>query len=394
MAINIRKPNWVLVVAVLFGSPIFGAEKPVNWNGLPPPYDTLSADNPPRVLPRPAGAELTLPAGFRIQEHVGDLPGARYMALGPKQEVLVSSMETGKVFVIGNRWPKTLLSGLRQPYGLALHEGWLYVAEPTAVKRYRYDPEALTVGEGQEVIALRGMEGGHLTRTLLMDSLGKKLYLSVGSGSNVDLGEPPNRATINRFNIDGTGQELFASGIRNAVGLRWYPSSDTLWATSHERDALGDDLVPDFLTSVNEGDFFGWPYAYIGPHEDPRHPGAAPDKVKQTRYPEVLLGSHVGAMDLWFYTGTQFPPHYRGGCFVALHGSWNRSRRVGYKLVFVPFKAGKPTSGPEDFLTGWMVSPDRSEVWGRPVGLLELADGSLLVSDDGAGKIWRVSYHP
>ncbi|MGH8609765.1 MAG: PQQ-dependent sugar dehydrogenase, partial [Gammaproteobacteria bacterium] len=191
-----------------------------------------------------------------------------------------------------------------------------------------------------------------------------------------------------------TGQEFFASGIRNAVGLRWYPSSDSLWATSHERDGLGDDLVPDFLTSVKQGDFFGWPYAYIGPHEDPRHPGAAPDKVKRTRYPEVLLGSHVGAMDLWFYTGTQFPPHYRGGCFVALHGSWNRSRRVGYKLVFVPFKAGKPTSGPEDFLTGWMVSPDRSEVWGRPVGLLELADGSLLVSDDGAGKIWRVSYNP
>ncbi|MGH8527112.1 MAG: PQQ-dependent sugar dehydrogenase, partial [Gammaproteobacteria bacterium] len=325
MAFSKRKTHWVLFVAVLFASPSFGAEKPVNWNGLSAPYDTPSAENPPRVVPRPAGAELKFPAGFRIHEYVADVPGARYMVLGPSQEVLVSSMDEGKVFAIQNRWPKTLLSGLRRPYGMTLHEGWLYVAEPTSVKRYRYDPEELTVGEGQEVIALRGMEGGHLTRTLLMDTLGKKLYLSVGSGSNVDLGEPPMRAAISRFNIDGTGQEIFASGIRNAVGLRWYPGTDTLWATSHERDALGDDLVPDFLTSVKQGDFFGWPYAYIGPHEDPRHAGKAPAKVKQTRYPEVLLGSHVGAMDLWFYSGTQFPPHYRGGCFVALHGSWNRS---------------------------------------------------------------------
>jgi len=392
MPFNKRPSPWVLVVAVLFDMPIFGAELPVNWNGLSPPYDTPSVVNPPRVLPRPAGAELKLPPGFRIHEYVGDLPGARYMALGPRQEVLVSSMDEGSVFAVRNRWPKTLLSGLHRPYGMALHEGWLYIAEPTSVKRYRYDPEALGVGEGQEIVALRGLGGGHDTRTILMSPLGKKLYLSIGSASNVDLGEPPMRAAITRFNIDGTGGEIFASGIRNAVGLRWYPGTDTLWATSHERDALGDHLVPDFLTSVKQGDFFGWPYAYIGPHEDPRHAGKAPAKVKQTRYPEVLLGSHVGAMDLWFYTGTQFPPRYRGGCFVALHGSWNRSRRVGYKLVFVPFKAGKPTSGPEDFVTGWMISPERSEVWGRPVGLLQLADGSLLVSDDGAGKIWRVSY--
>ncbi|MGH8658345.1 MAG: PQQ-dependent sugar dehydrogenase [Gammaproteobacteria bacterium] len=384
----------LLLAAVLFSSPIFSAEKPINWNGLPPPYDTPSAVNPPRVVPRPAGAELKLPLGFRIREYGGDLPGARYMVLGPRQEVLVSSLEEGKVFVIQDRWPKTLISGLYEPYGMVLHEGWLYVAEPTSVKRYRYDPQALAVSERQEVIALSGLEGGHATRTLLVDDSGEKLYVSIGSASNVDLGEPPMRAAINRFNIDGTGQEIFASGIRNAVGLRWYPGSDALWATSHERDKLGDDLVPDFLTSVKRGDFFGWPYAYIGPHEDPRHAGKAPAKVKQTRYPEVLLGSHVGAMDLLFYTGAQFPPHYRGGCFVALHGSWNRSRRVGYKLVFVPFKSGKPTSGPEDFLTGWMVSPDRREVWGRPVGLLELADGSLLVSDDGAGKIWRVEYSP
>lgn len=393
MAIDKRKPIRMLIVAALFCSSLFGAEKPVNWKELPDPYHTPSVDNPPRVIPQPPGAILKLPPGFRIEEHVGDLPGARYMILGPQQELLISSMDEGKVFAIQDRLPKTLLSGLRRPYGMALHEGWLYVAEPARVRRYRYDSDALRVGEGEGVIALPGLGGGHSTRTLLFERQGERLYLSIGSASNVDTGEPPMRAAISRFNADGTGQEIFASGIRNAVGLRWYPGTDTLWATSHERDALGDDLVPDFLTSVKRGDFFGWPYAYIGPHEDPRHAGKAPDKVRQTRYPDVLLGSHVGAMDLWFYTGGQFPERYRGGCFVALHGSWNRSLMAGYKLVFVPFKDGKPVSGPEDFVTGWSLAPDRPEVWGRPVGLLELADGSLLVSDDGAGKIWRVSYN-
>ena len=165
-----------------------------------------------------------------------------------------------------------------------------------------------------------------------------------------------------------------------------------LWATSHERDGLGDDLPPDFLTRVRQGGFYGWPYAYIGPHEDPRRRGEAPERVAKTLYPSVLLGGHAGAMGLLFYTGAQFPVKYRNGCFVALHGSWNRARRAGYRVVFVPFKDGKPIAGPEDFLTGWMLGEERQEVWGRPVGLLQLPDGSMLVSDDGAGKIWRVSY--
>jgi glucose/arabinose dehydrogenase len=159
-----------------------------------------------------------------------------------------------------------------------------------------------------------------------------------------------------------------------------------------ERDGLGDDLVPDYLTRVRQGGFYGWPYAYVGPNEDPRNKGLAPDLVKKTIVPDVLLGSHVAVLDMLFYTGKQFPERYRGGAFLALHGSWNRSMRVGYSVTFVPFKNGMPAGPQEDFLTGFMMAPDQAEVWGRPVGLLQLPDGSLLVSEDGGNRIWRVSY--
>ena len=366
---------------------------PVNWQGLPEPYATKSATNPPEVILQPAGAKLKLPAGFQVEEWARALYGGpRYMVLGPNAEVLVSQMGSGDVTVIHNGQRKDILKDLRGPYGLAFHEDWLYVAEVNSVKRYKYDAQAMSVGEGEEVIDLSEYDGGHSTRTILFDAKRERLYLSVGSESNVSPGEPLLRATISRYSIDGSGQEIYASGLRNAVGLAWNPVTGDLWATAHERDGLGDDLVPDYLTRVQQGGFYGWPYAYIGPHEDPRRKGEAPDLVRKTLYPSVLLGGHVGAMDVLFYTGNQFPERYRNGCFVALHGSWNRSKRAGYRVVFVPFADGKPIAGPEDFLTGWMLGEDRKEVWGRPVGLLQLRDGSLLISDDGAGKIWRVSY--
>ena len=203
---------------------------------------------------------------------------------------------------------------------------------PSAVKRYRYSTKS--VSEAKEIIPLYRYASGHITRSIIFDEQATKLYLSVGSRSNVSANEPPIRAAVSRYNPDGSAYELFATGIRNAVGLRWHPDTRILWVTSHERDGLGDDLVPDYLTQVKSGSFYGWPYAYIGPHEDPRHRGVAPDKVKKTLYPDVLLGSHVGAMDFIFYTGNQFPEKYRGGTFIALHGSWNRSKRTGYKNCF------------------------------------------------------------
>ena len=372
-------------------------EYPVNWQGLPEPYHTESANNPPRLIPQPEQVSLSVPEGFVVEEYLSDFLQPRFMLLGPENEILLSDMSAGIVYVIRDKKAVPLIINLSRPYGMAFYKDWLYVAEASSVKRYKYLSKQGSVGKGEEVIPLHRYATGHITRSILFDETAEKLYLTVGSGSNVDQGEPPVRAAISRYNPDGTGFELFATGIRNPIGLQWYPEADdsglkSLWVTAHERDGLGDDLVPDYFTRVQKGDFYGWPYAYIGPHQDPRHVGAAPDKVKRTLYPSVLLGGHVGSLDFTFYTGTQFPEKYQGGAFLALHGSWNRSKRVGYKIVFVPFEKGQPTSGPEDFLTGWMLAEDKPEVWGRPVAVLQMPDGSILISDDGSGKLWRVSY--
>jgi glucose/arabinose dehydrogenase len=247
-------------------------------------------------------------------------------------------------------------------------------------------------GAGEEVVSLKAFGTGHWTRSVIFDPKGEKMYLTVGSASNVDAGEDPMRAAVHRYNPDGTGHETFVTGTRNVIGLRWYPGTETLWGAVQERDALGDDLVPDYFTAFKPGAFYGWPYAYIGPNEDPRRKGEAPDLVKKTIVPDLLMGAHTAVLDAMFYTGKMFPGEYQGGAFVARHGSWNRSKRVGYDVVFVPFKGGKPAGEPRAFLTGFMLSPDSKEVWGRPVGLLQLADGSMLLTDDGGKKIWKISY--
>ena len=384
------------ILVMLAGQTLAGSsdDKPINWQGLPEPYATKSFTNGPKVISRPEGAELSVPDGFTIEEFMSGFDSPRFMIEGSKGEILLSDTFVGKVYVIRDSDKKLLISDLNNPYGLAFYKDWLYVAETTAVRRFKYDSETQSISsEGEKVVDMSDLNRGHITRSILFNKKAEKFYLSVGSQSNVDAGEPVMRAAISRFNPDGSDHEIFAAGIRNGVGLRWYPDMDNeLWVSSHERDGLGDDLVPDYLSRVNEGDFFGWPYAYIGPHEDPRHAGVAPEQVTKTRYPDVLLGSHVGAMDFVFYTGKQFPEKYQGGCFIALHGSWNRSQRVGYQIAFIPFKNGRPSAGLEDFVTGWMSSPESIKVWGRPVGLLQLEDGSILITDDAAGKIWRVSY--
>jgi glucose/arabinose dehydrogenase len=297
------------------------------------------------------------------------------------------------VYLLKDGTKTPIIEKLDRPYGLALRGDWLYVAETVSVKRYRYDAKTMRVtGPGEEIIPLAETSRGHWTRTLLVNRDASKLYLTVGSGSNIDLGEPAIRAALHRYNPDGTGHETVATGLRNIIGLRFYPGTDDLWAAVQERDGLGDDLVPDYLAKIQPGAFYGWPIAYIGPHPEPRHKDLDMAKVKSTRYPEVLLGAHVAVLDILFYTGRQFPEKYHGGLFAAFHGSWNRAERTGYKIAFIPFRDRKPTAGPEDFLTGWMLDPSKREVWGRPVGLLQLPDGSLLVTDDGGRKIWRVSY--
>jgi glucose/arabinose dehydrogenase len=303
-------------------------------------------------------------------------------------------MDGGVVYTIKDKKPSALIKGLKGPYGLALQKDWLYVADTRAVARYYYDSAKASVGEREELIPLKQYDSGHPTRNILFSADGNKLYLAVGSESNVDTGEPAIRAAISRYNADGSGQEIYASGLRNPVGLRWNPVSNELWTSVIERDALGDDLVPDYLTAVKQGGFYGWPYAYLGANEDPRHVGEAPGQVKKTLVPDLILGSHETPLDFLFYTGQQFPERFRNGCFISLHGSWNRSESVGHKIVYVPFKNGKPSGPPEDFVTGWLLDPKKAQVWGRPVGLLQMPDGSLLIADDGAGKLWRVSYRP
>lgn len=373
----------------------------MNPQKLPEPFHSPSVNNRPQVIPRPDGARLVLPQGFHIDVYAEDFARPRFMLLGPNREVLLSdSVEKGSVYVLqdkdGDYRAETrhkLLEGLDRPYGLAFWKDYLYVAETTSLKRYKYDAKAMkVVGKGEELVPMPDFAKGHWTRTVLFDREGKKMYLAVGSQSNVSPGDDPRRAAINRYNPDGTGHEIFASGTRNPIGLRWYPGSDTLWAAVQERDGLGDDLVPDYFTAVRRGGFYGWPYAYTGPNEEPRNKGQRSDLVQKTIVPDVLLGSHTAVLDCLFYTGKQFPAAYRGGAFLALHGSWNRAQRVGYSVVFVPFKNGKPAGGPQDFLAGFMLSPDKREVWGRPVGLLEMPDGSLLVSEDGGNKVWRISH--
>ena len=368
---------------------------PVNWKDLPAPFASPSSRNNPTVVPKPEGAALTAPPGFVVEEFM-DFAGMRprFMMLGPSNEILISDTSgNGNVFAIKDGVRTAIIEKLDRPYGLALKGDQLYVAEPTSIKVYTYDTKTMkATSPGKEIISLAGMNAGHTTRTLAFNRDGSKLYLSVGSQSNIDLGENPIRAAVHRYNPDGTGHETVATGLRNAVGMRFFPGTDDLWVSVHERDELGDDLVPDYVTKVEPGGFYGWPIAYIGPHAEPRHKDVDMKKVESTLYPDVILGGHVGPLDIAFYTGKMFPAKYQGGMFVALHGSWNRAARQGYKIAFIPFKGRAATAGPEDFLSGWMLAPDKKEVWGRPVGLLQMPDGSLLVSDDGGRKVWRISY--
>jgi glucose/arabinose dehydrogenase len=384
-------PNLKLLCVAAVATAAFAQ---VNLTKLPEPFHSPSVNNRPRVVSRPAGADIVLPAGFRAEVYAEGFERPRFMVLGPSRELLVSdSTMNGSVWVLEGQNRKKILEGLDRPYGLAFWKDYLYVAETTSVKRYKYDAKARQVsGKGEEIVPMPGFAKGHWTRTVLFDRKGEKMYLAVGSESNVGTGDDPRRAAIHRYNPDGTGHEIIASGVRNTIGLRWYPGTDALWAAVQERDGLGDDLVPDYFTHIQPGGFYGWPYAWVGPVEEPRNKGQRPDLVKKTIAPDVLLGAHVAVLDCLFYTGRQFPKQYQGSAFLALHGSWNRAKRVGYSVVWVPFKDGKPTGGPQDFLTGFMLDPDKSEVWGRPVGLLEMPDGSLLVSEDGGNKIWRVSY--
>ncbi|HSP14293.1 MAG TPA: sorbosone dehydrogenase family protein [Thermoanaerobaculia bacterium] len=402
-------PSLVLFFAFLVCS-CFAAEQPpvvaqkndpllqhheVRADKLPAPFETQSAGNPPMVRSRPKDAALHVPAGFHVDLWADGFDDPRNMVNAPNGDIFVAEPGGGKITILRGARPDqrvTFASGLREPFGLAFHGDWLYVGLVDELVRYPYRSGQTTAsGRPQHIADLP--DGGHSTRNVIISPDGKKLYLAVGSASNVnDETRTPMRAAITEMNPDGSGSRTFASGMRNPVGLAWNPATGGLWTAVNERDGLGDDLVPDYVTEVRSGAFYGWPFSYIGKNIDPRRAGERPDLVAKAIPPSVLLQAHSAALGIAFYNGKMFPAQYRGGLFVAMHGSWNRTQRTGYKVAFVPFHDGKPATGYDDFVAGWSPDPSSRFVWGRPVGLLVMQDGSLLVSDDGAGVIWRVSY--
>ncbi len=371
---------------------------------LPPP--SRSNMRRPRIIGRPARAQLKVPPGFRVSVFAERMNNPRMLALAPNGDIFCVESRPNRVTVLRDsdgdgraEFRRTFARGLNLPFGIAFHRGYLYVANTGSVVRWPYRA-GQTQAAGKREVIIRGIpERGynqHWTRNIRFDASGKTLYLTVGSWKNVAV-EPPPRASVVAYAVSADGRpagkgRLFATGLRNPVGLDFHPQSGVLWTTVNERDYLGDDLVPDFFTSVRQGDFFGWPHYYIGKNHDPRMP-ERPDLRRRARVPDILFTAHSAPLGFRFYRGQQFPKAYRGDAFVALHGSTNRSRRTGYKVVRVRFNdQGKPIGGYEDFLTGWMLGETRREVWGRPVGIIEDRHGALLIADDGGNRIWRVTY--
>ncbi|MCM3869929.1 MAG: sorbosone dehydrogenase family protein [Pyrinomonadaceae bacterium] len=388
-----------------------GVRRRITVADLPKPYATRSVDNGPKLVKRPLNAWPQVPAGFKVEEFLTGLENPRLIRTAPNGDIFFAESGPGRIRVLraanGAGRPdvnEVFASGLNQPFGIAFYPlgpdpQFVYVANTDAVVRFPYRNGDLKArGEGEVIVPdlpggghLRG--GGHWTRDLAFSLNGKKMFVSVGSHSNVY--EDPNeneerRADILEYNPDGTGFRIYATGIRNAVGIAIHPQTGELWVSVNERDGLGDDLVPDYITRVKEGGFYGWPWFYLGPNQDPRHPGAHPELRNKVLIPDVLLQSHSASLEMVFYTGRQFPREYVGSAFAAQHGSWNRTRRTGYKVIRIPVRNGIPTGEYEDFMTGF-VTP-QGDVWGRPVGVAVGKDGSLFVTDDGSNTIWRISY--
>lgn len=397
-------------------------------DSLPPPNATKSATNFSNVIGWKDNEVPVAPEGFTVTKFADGFDNCRWMYVTSNGDLLIAESNSNHPLIekiggtiIGasksNNLSKsanritllrdhdkdglpevhdTFMENLSQPFGMLVIGDWFYVANTDALWRYPYQPgQTRILGEGQKVIDLpAGKHNRHWTRNIISDKNGKKIYIAIGSGSNVaefGIDNEMLRANILEIDPDGTNERVYAAGLRNPVGMGWAPGTKTLWTVVNERDELGDDLVPDYLTSVRAGGFYGWPYTYFGDHEDPRVKEPRPEAVGDVIVPDVQLGAHTASLGLVFYTHNAFPKKYRNGAFIAQHGSWNRSTLSGYKVVFVPFNNGEPAGEPEDFLTGFIADLEKDKVHGRPVGLAVLPDGSLLVADDVNGVIWRVA---
>lgn len=389
-----------------------GVRRKITTADLPEPYATPSANNFSRVVKRPEGAWPKAPDGFKVTEFATGLQNPRVIVTAPNGDIFLAESEPGRVKVLrdkdGDGKPeetKVFAKGLNKPFGIAFYPRgdkpeYVYVANTDSVVRFPYkDGDLEASGKPETIVANipgggRLAGGGHWTRDLQFSADGKTMFVSVGSLTNVDdVDKNKNenrRADILAFDPDGKNERIYARGIRNAVGLAIHPKTGQLWASVNERDGLGDHLPPDYITHVEEGGFYGWPWYYIGSHQDPRHKGKHPELKDKVIVPDVLLQSHMASLDMAFYDGNSFPKEYHHDGFAAEHGSWNRAHRTGYKVIRVPMKDGKATGEYEDFLVGF-VTPE-GQVWGRPVGVTVAKDGALLVTDDGSGTVWRVQY--
>jgi glucose/arabinose dehydrogenase len=399
---------------------------------LPPPYATRSAANPPRVIAKPATAAPKVPPGFQVELFAANLRDPRVLRVAPNGDIFIAESEPGRIRVLraadGADKPSSddvFASGLVEPFGIAFYPPgpdpqWVYVANTGSVVRYPYRSGDLRARGKPEVIVRdlaraggRAVQRGHTTRDIVFSKDGRQMFVSVGSASNAGegmgkrdaaaiarweaqhglgsaWGNETDRAAVLVFDPEGGNRRVFASGLRNCVGLAVHPQSGDLWCSTNERDDLGDDLVPDFMTRVRDGAFYGWPWYYLGANEDPRHRGERPDLKDKVTVPDVLIQAHSASMGMVIYEGDQFPSEYAGDAFAAQHGSWNRAKRTGYKVVRVRLKDGEPSGEYEDFVTGFVVND--AAVWARPVGIAVAHDGALLVSEDANGTIWRVSY--
>jgi glucose/arabinose dehydrogenase len=382
---------------------------------LPAPAPEESVDNGPKLVPRPDNAWPIAPEGFKVELYATGLDNPRLIRTAPNGDLFLAESETGKIKVFCGAGPdgkakqvSVFAADLHQPFGIAFYPAgpnpkWLYIGNTDGIVRFPYKNGDLTASGPSEHLAdlpgggrLRG--GGHWTRDLVFSKDGTKLFASVGSHSNVDDAdthpEEFHRADVLEFTPEGKFIKVYASGLRNCVGEAINPITGELWCSTNERDALGNNLVPDYVTHVQEDGFYGWPWFYFGGssggRQDPRHPGKHPELQSKVITPDILVNPHFASLEMMFYEGSQFPTEFKGDGFAAEHGSWNRAQRGGYEIIRLPMHNGHATGEYEDFLTGFVTSD--GQVWGRPVGVAEAKDGSLFVSDDGSRSIWHITY--
>lgn len=374
---------------------------------LPAPYSSESATKVSKMKEWPEGLTPKAPEGFVVTKFADGLKNPRWTYIAPNNDIFVVESSTFKsanqITVFRDKDKDGVFEtraifkqGLNMPFGMLILGTYFYIANTDGLYRFPYSSGDLKLkGNGEKILELpAGGYNNHWTRNLLASPDGSKIYVSVGSASNNaehGMEVEARRANILEINPDGTGEKIYASGLRNPVGMDWNPANNELWTAVNERDDLGDELVPDYITSVKRGGFYGWPYSYYGQIEDPRMKGQGKELVAKAIVPDVSVGAHTASLGFAFYNKEAFPPDYRNGAFVGQHGSWNRSKLSGYKVLFVPFKNGKPSGKPIDFLTGFIANEEKAEVYGRPVAVTVMNDGSLLVNDDSGNTIWRVA---